>query len=114
MKAYLIDPYTLSVEEVEVTETNGNNLASIYGHIDCSCIATGFMTDNDDTCFVDDEGFYKGHTRGFMIDLPRYAEPIQLIGRGLVLGCNMNTGESTDVKTDISEFVKKVKFFEVR
>ena len=85
MKAYLIDPHTETITEVEYS----GDYREIYKHIDAEIFTTAQFNKFGDTVFVDDEGLFKEEQEFFLIN--GYPQP--LAGKGLVLGCD-EEGES--------------------
>lgn len=88
MKAYLIDPFAKTITEVEYS----GDYRDIYKHIDADLFTTAMFNEFDDTVFVDDEGLFKEGQEFFVVS--GYPQP--LAGKGLVLGCNMDTGDSVE------------------
>lgn len=94
MKAYLIDPFTQTITEVEY---NGD-YRNIYTHIDAEIFTTAQFNDFGDTVFVDDEGLWKEEQEFFLV--AGYPQP--LAGKGLVLGCD-DEGESVEPSITIDQ-----------
>lgn len=88
MKAYLIDPFTQSVTEVEYSG-DYNEICTL---IDCNLFNTVRINEFGDTVFVDDEGLISGKYQEFFL-VSGYPQP--LAGKGLILGCN-EEGESVE------------------
>lgn len=89
MKSILIDPFTRTIKEVDY---NGD-FHQICEFIQCDTFDAVRVSDKGDAIFVDDEGLISGKEQAFFGWLG-YPQP--LAGRGILLGCNMNDGESTD------------------
>lgn len=70
---------------------------------------TAISMGKNDSLYVDDEGLINGTEYGFIYD--GYSTP--LMGNGIVLGVNPNTGDSKSAKHTIDEVVKKVRCFVV-
>jgi hypothetical protein len=87
MQAYLIDPFTQTVNPVEYD----GNYKSIYGFIDATAFDLARFNNKGDAVFVDDEGLINGQPQKFF-SVRGYHSP--LAGKGLVLGCDMETGDS--------------------
>jgi hypothetical protein len=87
MNAYLIDPTAMTVTQVEY---NGD-FKVIYTLIDADAFDCARFNREGDAVFVDDEGLINGKEQNFF-KINGYPTP--LAGKGLVLGCDMNTGES--------------------
>jgi hypothetical protein len=60
----------------------------------------------EDTLYVDDEGLING-TEEFFFNPDFYPHP--LAGNGLIVGTD-NTGESVDVKAEVSQVAKNTDF----
>lgn len=90
MKAFLIDPTTQTISEVEVNEEDQLNEIYRLTHCTCFCI---WSLPNDDAIYVDDEGLLNGTVLdgAFMVTGPGQN---WLVGRGLVLGHDRKTGNS--------------------
>jgi hypothetical protein len=94
MKALLIDPAKKTITEIEIEK----GINAIYKAIDCStfeCPAVDFP--NNDALYCDEEALLNPEKieGGFMY--PHWSYPI--VGKALVLGTNLNTGDSVSVKT---------------
>lgn len=103
-KAYLIDPISRTVREVEYD----GQLHSIYTLLDCELIDSVWLNKQGDVCFVDDEGLLRddAEERGFFtID---GSQP--LAGRGLVSGTSM-TGEEKSPAISLDACADMVRFF---
>ncbi len=85
IKAILIDPFEMTVSEVDY----GGEMADIYRLIDADLFTVAGFGEDGDGVYVDDEGLFKGTQRFFKLD--GYPQP--LAGKGLVLGSN-DGGES--------------------
>ena len=99
---FLIDPFACTITEVHY---NGEH-SSIYKHIDADCYDCARLNAEGDGLFVDDEGMFKEDTRFFLHE--DYPQP--LAGKALMLGCNMDDGETQAPYTTLDELVRKVKF----
>lgn len=95
MKAYLIDPFTRTVSQVEYS----GDYQQIYSFIDCDTFTCADFNDKGDTVFVDDEGLINGKPQEFFL-VDGYPTP--LAGKGLVLGTNQE-GESVEPSITLSE-----------
>lgn len=103
MIGYLIDPFELQVTQV----TLGNDYKEIYGFIRCEIFTTVEVNKFGDTIFVDDEGLYVANQLFFI----HTGYPYQpLAGRGLLLGCNLETGESQSPVVSLEQTIKQVSF----
>lgn len=95
MKAYLIDPFTQSVNEVDYS----GQYQDIYSLIDCSCFTVADFNEFGDCVFVDDEGLISGKFQEFFM-ISGYPQP--LAGKGLILGCN-SEGDSVEPSITIEQ-----------
>ncbi len=80
MRAFVIDPFTNSINEVEYS----GDYTEIYSLGDFDCFALATFNEENDGIFVDDEGLFKDNQRMFMVN--GYPQP--LAGKGVVLGCD--------------------------
>lgn len=99
---FLIDPFACTITEVQY---NGDH-ASIYKHIDAECYDCARVNVEGDGLFVDDEGMFKERTAFFLHE--DYPQP--LAGKALMLGCNMDTGETQAPYTRLDELKRKVQW----
>jgi hypothetical protein len=100
-KAYLIDPVTRTVEEVNYS----NDFTDIYDLIDCDTFTCVNFNKHNDTIFVDDEGLFKSDQQFFHVQ--GYPQP--LAGKGLILGTD-DEGESVSPVIGYEDFCKLVTF----
>lgn len=103
MQAYLIDPFTQTVNPVEYD----GNYKSIYGFIDAHTFDCARFNEHGDGIYIDDEGLISGKQQAFF-RVRGYPEP--LAGKGLVLGCNMANGESCAPSVSLEEMRENVLF----
>lgn len=103
MKAHLIDPVRLQVTEVTISE----DYKEIYKQIHCETFTAVTINENGDSIFIDDEGLYVANQVFFLHSNYPY-QP--LAGYGLVLGCDMETGESRSPICKLEETISKVSF----
>ena len=99
MKAILINPETRTITEIEIKK----GVDAIYKAIDCDSFEAPFAFENGDTMYCDEEGLFKEEIIGG-IRMTNWTGMI--IGKILLLGCNMETGDSKDVETPV-EVLKK-------
>ena len=100
-KAIKIDVANQTVEMVEVDDS----LESLYREIGCTCFQTIAFADNKmDYIFVDEEGLFKEDVAGFTFG--EYNQPI--VGNGLILGTDIESGESKDAVTPIEQIRDRV------
>ena len=98
MKAYLIDPFEKSINEVEYS----GDYQDIYKLINADLFDVAYIDDGIGV-FVDDEGLYKPNQAFFQVG---YA---MLAGYGLVLGTD-DEGESISPNISLKDLAKKVTF----
>lgn len=104
MKAYLVDPNTRSIKEVEYS----GNYRDIYKLCDYTCFTTVQIDENEDTLFVDDEGLLKGPVYQF-IGIKGYGQPIA--GKGLLLGTTED-GDSVSPKMSLEDLKSRIYWIE--
>lgn len=100
MKAYLIDPFQMSISEVDYS----GDYKHIYQLIDCDCFDVVTINEEGDGIFVDDEGLINGKSQAFFACYP-YPNP--LAGKGLVLGRD-HEGESVSPKMTIEDLRDRI------
>jgi hypothetical protein len=108
MKAFVIDPITRTVAEVDY---NGD-YRQIYKLIDADTfdavtVQYDTLTGHRESLFVDDEGLFKADQKFF--HWADYPQP--LAGKALLLGTD-DTGESVATKQTISEVERQVRWDE--
>ena len=103
MNAYLIDPVAQTVNPVEYD----GNYKSIYGFIDAETFDIATFNEEHDGVFVDDEGLINGQPQKFFA-VRGYGNP--LAGKGLVLGCDIETGDSRAPTVSLEEMREMVTF----
>ena len=103
MKAYLIDPTAQTVEPVEYD----GNFKSIYKFIECDTFDCVRFNEHGDGVFIDDEGLISGKEQRFF-QIKGYPQP--LAGKGFVLGCDTNTGESAEPHVSLEWLRENVVF----
>jgi hypothetical protein len=101
MKAYLIDPFTQQVTQVEY---NGD-YHQIYKLIDCDTFDVARINNQGDGIFIDDEGLFKEEQMFF-----KYSSyPNPLAGKGLILGTDKQ-GNSIEPRISLQEAIDSVDF----
>lgn len=80
MKAFVIDPFEKTINEVEYS----GDYTQIYELGDFECFDIATFNQKRDGVFVDDNGLFKDDQRFFLIN--GYPQP--LAGKGVVLGCD--------------------------
>jgi len=109
MKAILIDPVAQTVTEVEHDESR--SLESIYELIKADCFDVVTINDQRDGIYVDDEGLFEENLYIFEYDAPeRLMQPLQLAGRGLILGCDDEGGRTIEATITVEEVLSRVRF----
>ena len=106
-KGILIDVKNRTITEVEVIENEqGSQLESIYKHLGCSTFGIANIDEKNDV-YVDEEGllFMDDNTILFQID---NGQP--LVGNGLIMGYDDETGESVDTTLSVEEVTSRVKY----
>lgn len=101
-KAILIDSNACTVKEVTV-----NDYTDISRLIGCDLFTCVQISETGETVYVDDEGAINGTTNGFVIK--GYEAP--LFGNGLILGCDLSTGDSKDTALTTKEVAGTVRHF---
>jgi hypothetical protein len=102
MRAFLIDPF-----RQEVTEVNySGDYKQICEFIDAELFDVARLNANGDGIYVDDEGLYAEDQRFFQHKF--YPNP--LAGKGLVLGCDMDTGESASASMTLEQLVDDIEW----
>tara|TARA_R110000822_G_scaffold35007_8_gene98886 strand:+ start:376 stop:729 length:354 start_codon:yes stop_codon:yes gene_type:complete len=102
MRAFLIDPF-----QQEVTEVNySGDFKQIYEFIDAHTFDVARLNAKGDGIYVDDEGLYAEDQRFFQHKF--YPSP--LAGKGLVLGCDMDTGESASASMTLEQLVDDIEW----
>lgn len=101
-KTFLIDPHTMTVTEVQYS----GEYKHIYQLIEADCYDCARINKQGDGLFVDDEGLFKEEQRFFLHE--DYPQP--LAGKALVLGCDMDNGETVAPHTTLAELQSKVRW----
>ena len=102
MRAILIDPTAKTVTEIQI----GTDYKEIYKAIDCSCFACPIEYDNGDTLYCDDEGLFKEQKGGVIMSGWNYP----ILGKMIVIGCDVETGESKDAESTVEFFTSQIKW----
>lgn len=111
-KAILINSKEKTITEVEVDE----GIQDIYKHLECQTFDVVGLGDDAD-CYVDDEGLMKDayvDSDGIKHNMHGFstAPNSVIIGNGLVLGVDHETGESIDSPLSIEQVKELVTFEE--
>lgn len=101
IKAILIDPFEMTVSEVDY----GGEMADIYRLIDADLFTVAGFGEDGDGVYVDDEGLFKATQRFFKLD--GYPQP--LAGKGLILGSN-DGGESVAPVTTLESVRASIRW----
>jgi hypothetical protein len=106
MKALLIDPYQKKIHALDIA----NELSAWYKLLDCHCVDRAEIARLGSRAidiWVDDNGLqYEPVPPLFKVS----GYPNPLAGYGLVLGANLNTGESLDCPVSKEHFAPKIRF----
>lgn len=107
-KGILIDVKNKTITQVEVIENEeGSQLPSIYGHLECSTFQIVNIDEKNDV-YVDEEGLMTMTAESGAFQMVGYPEPI--VGNGLIMGYDDETGDSVDTTLSVEEVIGKVKF----
>ena len=105
MKAFLINPIDETITEVDHDDSDYKNISKA---IDAKYFTTVQIHEDGDTIYLDDEGLLHGNQKyTFTVDKVVHQT---YVGKGLVLGTNMNTGDAKDVMTSIDELKSRLEF----
>jgi hypothetical protein len=106
IKAIQIDPFDLTVTEVEYDASDYTNIYPLLSHptmkVDTFAASYSRMLAEGDAVFVDDEGLMKGCDRYFSVGGET------LVGKGLIIGSD-NQGTEQSAKTPLKKL--RVMFF---
>ncbi len=102
MKAFLIDPFTKTITEVE----HNGDYKQIYQLIGADCFDCARINEHGDSIFVDDEGLLRDPVSPMFEHI---GYPQALAGKGLVLGCN-DEGEAIKPTTTLDELRQHVSW----
>ena len=94
MKGVLVDPYTRTIENVEVGDWR-----DIQKHLQCDVFSSGGYDEGGDAIYVNDEGLYDETEFWYAPDV----YPYPYAGRVLFLGINRANGESQDAWLDAED-----------
>lgn len=104
IRAILVDPYACTISYVDLVNSADGRLTGYYsalsqpGQVPVYCIASGWVFENEDVLFVDDNGLLVDQPRFFRFD--GMYQPFA--GKGLIVGTD-SQGDSVDVVTKIEE-----------
>lgn len=97
--AFFIDVDARRIDEIQI-----GDYRDIQKRIGCDLFTSADTLDNEDTLYVDDEGFINGTEMGF------WWKGRMLAGNGLITG-NDSSGDTQDVKSHLQDIEANVKFF---
>lgn len=100
MRAYLIDPFTRTVEEVPYS----GHYSDIYRLTQCDTFTVVGLPRND-ALYIDDEGLLGDITQQAFFRFAGYPTP--LAGRGLILGTDVE-GDTTNPEMTLEDAQKAV------
>ena len=107
MKAILIDVKNNEVKEVNVDEKE--ILRDWYKHIGCELVEQAIqINDKGDTIMVDEEGLLSVNNNTRFFNFEGGHQPFA--GNGLIVGTNLETGDSVDVTVTVDEVRDKITF----
>jgi len=109
MKAVLIDVKKKQISEVEIKDGE-NELAQMYCLIGCQTVEALEINRKGDTLYFDEERTFKEYTSDDMFSIFIEGQEWAMIGNGLIMGCNLNTGNSVDCKASLNIIKEMVKF----
>ena len=104
MKAILIDVKNEEVREIDFNET----LTHIYELVDCATFVV-LRLDGVNGIYVDDEGLYAPIKYPWSFRYNTAHPPINLVNKGLVLGCD-DEGESIEPDSTIESLRSSIKW----
>ena len=103
MSAILIDVKNQVIKEVEHDDT----LDNIYELVDCRLFDVCSI-DNVNSIFLDDEGLLRNDVR--MFDYFTKDLKYRIAGNGLIIGLDVETGESISTTLNLDEVKNNVRF----
>lgn len=103
IRAYLIDVASKEIKEVEYKDS----LDEIYKLLDCSLIDRIYL-ENGLCVYIDDEGAFTDKN-SFYAKTQNNME-LEIIGNGLIVDTNFETGETISVVCSIDEIKKYINF----
>lgn len=110
MKALLIDPTTLSVNEIEISQEKF--LGDLYDAIGCNLVERVCIEDEQGRTYeiwVDEEGLFTIDPEAVcMFAFEGYPQP--LAGKGVLLGATPDFYESADTPLSALDAFKRTKF----
>jgi len=100
----------INVEEKKITEIKLNHSLDIVGEIgnDCSIFSAPVYLDNGDCLYCDDEGLFHENIGAIIKEGWSYT----ICGNVLVVGTDVETGETVDAKSTIEELTDSILFID--
>lgn len=107
IKAILIDAKNREVKKIEIE----NSLQEYYKVLDCDTITAAYFRDANitDVAYIDDNGLISNPEHFFYH--PDFYQPFA--GNGLIVGSDMETGDTISAQTLDTFDASKVEFFDV-
>ena len=103
MRAILINPEDKTVTEVDYS----GDYKDIYKLIGCSTFDVVRTSTSSDGIYIDDEGLYAPIQFKWQFTFDNAYEPIKLVNKGLVLGCN-DEGDSVAPDSTVEDIKKNI------
>lgn len=103
-KGILIDPINKTIREVTLESSLDSTLTTLEAR-STDIVRLGKKGQQENDIWFDDDIEFEGAEHGFFYG--NYG----IAGKGLILGCNPNTGESIDTNILLIEVLAKVKLF---
>ncbi|MGD2117560.1 MAG: hypothetical protein PVG66_04315 [Chromatiales bacterium] len=100
MKAFLINPESQSIDEIDV-----NGLDNIKQLIGYDTLESDPIGDAGDRLYFDEECFLRGTKGRFQID-----KVIPVAGKGVVIGSGGDDDSLQDVRTGLDELRSRIKY----
>lgn len=107
MRAILVNPYSPDNDQRVKAVNFDDTLDSIYKLIEAETFDIARLA-NGDAVFVDDTGLMNSSFMDMFL-IEGYSYP--LAGRGLILGTNLDTGESTEPELTVEQARAIIKFW---
>jgi hypothetical protein len=105
MKAFLINPLDETIIEVDHDASDYKNISKT---IDAQYFTTVQIDADGDTIYLDDEGLLHGnHKHTFTLDKVFHQT---YVGKGLVLGTDIKSGDAKDVDTSLETLKSRIEF----
>ena len=108
MRAILIDVVKREIKEIEIDSVQV--LTDLYKLIGCELVEAVDMNENH-SIFVDEEGLL---TLGSESKFFQFGDSDLLVGNGVILGVNLETGSSAPCTVDVEDVKEMVTFWNLR